>query len=229
MKYQIAALTGIAIALSACGGGLLTSTQKTPTAYYLLHPSYQTESNVPARAVSADAKVLQVVRPVVPAGFDTDRIALYVNNGRRLDYYADARWPSRLDELLREFTTSSLRGAFPDLIVDTGGLDVSPQYKLAMKIVHFEPIYGASTTGAPLLKAEILFTLIRVRDEHVLTQFTLAQQVQAQGDDLSTITAGLEGLLQQISRDAFTQVAPYLVGRKAEAETDAAPPAETGT
>jgi len=53
--------------------------------------------------------MIVVPKPELPPGLDTERIALYLDQGHRLDYYADARWSARLDELLQNFLIEKVR------------------------------------------------------------------------------------------------------------------------
>src|SRR4051812_29472162 len=57
--------------------------------------------------ISRERKLISVAPPQVPAGFDTNRIALYLMSGRRMDYFASAVWPSNLPEVMQDFIVSA--------------------------------------------------------------------------------------------------------------------------
>src|SRR5262245_19601753 len=72
---------------------------KTRSSIYTLHPPppRNHESSQPA----GTPVVVFVPKPELPKGFDTERITLLFEQEHRLDYYADAKWSARLDDLLQ--------------------------------------------------------------------------------------------------------------------------------
>lgn len=197
---------GVALCLIAGCSSLLTSAEP-PPAIYVLHPKLE------AKLAGRHDGVLQVSRPAVPAGFDTDRIALYWDNGRRLDYYAGAKWPTRLDDLLQDFISRSARAALPGVSVITSDLDIPARNRLAVKVLEFQPVYTGKPGGTPVLYAALQFTLISLPDEKPLLDFTVADHRQTAGDDLTAITSGLEDLLQGLLTQGFEKVAPHLASQ----------------
>lgn len=202
------ALSAAALLLSACSNVLTKSGP--PDTTYLLHP-VSTEPR--QTAASSNPTVLEVQQPGLPAGLDTSQIALFTEGGRRLDHYAGANWAGNLDDVLQNFTVQSTRRAFPSLVVDDRNLDVLADYRLSTKVIDFQPVYSGSDTktASPELRVNIVFTLVRLPEESVVTHFAVMKKGMANANNLTTITTGLETLLRDAHADAFKQLAPYLI------------------
>jgi ABC-type uncharacterized transport system auxiliary subunit len=195
--------TGKAFLFSAAmllAGCSMTSSAP-PATTYALHPA--------AAAVSQNkaSGVFSVTEPTLPAGFETDQIALYLDNGRRLDYYAGARWAAPLDQVLQDVLVQSGRNALPGMVVDTPDLNIPTNYKLAVKVNEFAPVYAAGAESSPLLKVSMTFTLVRVPEQKVIADFRLEQSRQMETNSLTAITSGLEAMLQAILGEAYATLA----------------------
>ena len=77
-----------ALTLSACAGDLVGPPEAGPI--YPVRPTF-----TPAAGGEKVNWALAVMRPDVPGGLDTDRIAVLQPNGT-LDYYANATYPERV-------------------------------------------------------------------------------------------------------------------------------------
>ncbi len=190
-------------ALAGCSS-LLTSSEP-PPAIYVLHPGLK-DSTQPAFPPA----VLEIAAPEVPAGFDVDKIALYWNQGRRLDYYAAAKWPAPLDKLLQGFISQSAAHALAGITVVTPGADVPARFRLAVKALELQPVYKGGPSGTPDLYAALHFTLIGLPDEKVIDDFTVAENAPAASGDLTAVIGGLEALLQKIMGQAIARLSPDL-------------------
>jgi ABC-type uncharacterized transport system auxiliary subunit len=115
------ALMALPLIAGGCAGSLF-KTQLAPPTLYLL--SAESPTADPGAAQLRDAQAgaapgsaapgssvltnLAVLKPRVRTGLDTERIAaLYPD--RRLDYFADARWSGRLDEVIEDLAVQLLR------------------------------------------------------------------------------------------------------------------------
>lgn len=196
-------ITVIACALIATGcstTGMLTSTEPQQTIYTLRPVAGEGQpSNVTAR-------VLEISMPSLPPGMDTDRIALSLAGGQKLDYYAAARWSAPLRDVVQDFTRRSASAVLPYVVAVTPGQGIDPDYKLQIKINEFQPVYESGSNAAPMLKASVEFSLIRARTGKMVNSFTLSQQAKAADNRLDVITSGLEHMLQEIEREAFTRL-----------------------
>lgn len=177
-----------------------------PVTIYALHPSLpqQTERD------SEPHGVLRIEEPVLPAGLDTDRIALFMAEGRQFDYYAGAKWPAPLDHVLQDVIISEARNALPGMTIDTPELNVAANYKLGVRVRDFSPFYQGGPETMPFLKVAATFTLIRLPENIVIDDFTLESGQAAQSNSLTAITSDLESLLQTMMKKAFNQMAPDL-------------------
>ena len=189
------ALTG----LSGCFA--LTSTEAPPSTYTMQYKA----SGSPAPATDIQG-VLTVPEPDMPAGLETERIALNLSGGRQLDYYAGARWPEPLDHIMQDIIIQGGRNNLPQMVIDTPDIDLPANYKLAVKVNEFAPVYAGGPDGLPQLKAAFTFTLIQLPEHIVVTDFTLENSQQAKSNDLTAITSGLESLLQAMLTEAYGQI-----------------------
>jgi ABC-type uncharacterized transport system auxiliary subunit len=185
-----------------------SSESEPPPSIYTLHPlrSANAEPTGPAKT----SAIIVVSKPEVPTGFDTERIALYFEQGRRLDYYADAKWSGRLDDLLQDFIIQTARHDLPGKVVDTTDLAAAAQFKLSVKITDFQPVYPNGPDSAPRLDVAMTVTLITVPGGTVKANVSVKQSAPASANRLSVITKELEALLQSLTDQALREIAPHL-------------------
>ena len=154
--------------------------------------------------------VIEIQRPILPPGFDTARMAMYLENGRRLDYYSGAQWAAPLDEAMREFTTQTVRKTLSNVIVSEPGQSTGVEYRLQMRVNDFQPVYALGPNQPPRLYASITFTLFKMPEETILTNFTIEQQDAVQKNSLGFIASGLEHMLQSVEAQALQTVSEYI-------------------
>lgn len=188
------------LSLSACFS--LTSSQEPPVTY-AIHAAPHPDQTGPA----IKAVVISVSEPDLPTGLETDKIALYMAGGRRLDYYSGARWPGTLGEVLQDLVVETGRFAIPGAIFDGGDLRIPAEYKLVMSVIDFAPFYQKGPEEIPLLKIAVNFTLMRLPENVVLARFTQKSEKVASANSLSAVTSGLESLLHAILADCFGRIA----------------------
>lgn len=206
MKKIIPAFVSILL-LSGCASSFLKSDEPPVTIF-----SLRAAQNLDPIGEDQKAKsnIIDIRRPFLPPGFDSARIAMYLENGRRLDYYSGAKWPSPLDETLLEFTSQTARKTLPNIIIAAPGQATESDYRLQMRVNDFQPVYSGGPDQLPQLVASISFTLLKMPEERIVTSFTIDQQETAQANTLSLITAGLEHLLQSVEAKALETVAIHL-------------------
>lgn len=190
-----------ALALSGCSTGELLTSKEPPQTIYALRPA-------PANAEgpASTARIIEISHPSIPPGMEGDRIALYHNNGQKLDYYASARWTSTLDDVLQNFTRRTASSVLPYVIAVTPEQNIDAQYRLQLKVDEFQPVYGTDLTGAPMIEVSIEFTLISIQGDIVVSNFTLSKRGKATANRLDVVAAGLEKMLQEIEYDAFMRI-----------------------
>lgn len=195
-------------ALSLGGCMVLPSSDDGPVAIYALHKS-PIPDNFFAEA-ARESGIMVIPAPGLPSGLETERIALYMNNGRRLDYYASARWADDLDNVLQDVIIQTGRHALPGMIVDKPDLNIPANYRLAITVNEFQPVYRAGPEAAPQLRSSMTFSLIQLPGEEVLTNFTIENGQQASSNHLSVIVSEMESLLQATLEKAYQRISAEL-------------------
>lgn len=210
MKKLLLISATTALMLTGCASQILQSNEPVARIYSLREAKDIAPIALSGKAVS---KTLEIQRPVLPPGFDTARIGMYLENGRRLDYYSGARWASPLDEVLQEFTVQTARKMLPQAIVAAPGQAIDSDFRLQIKINEFQPVYAVNPDQTPLLVAGITFTLLAMPNEKILTSFTIDQSIPAKANTLGSVTEGLEYLLQSVEAKAFETLAARMFPR----------------
>jgi ABC-type uncharacterized transport system auxiliary subunit len=186
------------LSLTACSGSFLQSTEPKPTVY-TLRPVAEARTAADAGA----ARIVEVMKPSVPPGFETDRIALYTEGGQKLDYYAGASWPDMMDDVFQQTAMRSLRNALPYTVAVAPEERMDADYRLRMKIDEFQPVYSGAAEGTPELRASFEFTLIRLPEEKIVRSFILRRDMKADGAGMDSILAGLEKMAQDMFSEAY--------------------------
>lgn len=212
MKYNPAFMfVAFGAALGMAGCSPLKSSVPAPLTYTLSPALSEPQTR------DLPTGVLYVMAPSLPSGFDTDRVALFMDGGRRIDYYAGARWAEPLERVLQNAMVRAGRHELPGMIVDTPDLSIPVHYKMAVKVNDFSPVYAGAPDQPPLLKLSMTFTLVSTPHEDVLMDFTLESSARAQDNSVSAVTAGLENLLQTILPRAYSNVADAVMAHRAAA------------
>lgn len=199
MKKQIAlaVILASALVLSGCSG-LMKSSAPPPT-LYPLHAAAQAPRQAKAQ------RVVSVAEPQVPPGFDSDRIAIYLEQSRRMDFAAGAAWPAPLPKVLQDFIVHSA-AANPRLMAVLPDSGLPAAYSLMVRVNDFEPVYGADAKAAPVLKASMTFSLVALDRNKIIANFTESRETPATANSLTAITAGLETLAQDMVSQAWQKM-----------------------
>ena len=198
-------LTACLFALSGC---LALTSSAPPVTTYVLHASRIAPD---ADSSHGPSGILRIEEPVLPAGLDSDRIALYTADGRRLDFYASAKWPAPLNAVLQDVMIEEGRKALPRMVIDTPDLNVTANYKLAVRVIDFAPVYRDDTTASPFLKVSANFTLIRLPENSIVLDFTLESGQPATANSLTAVTTGLETQFQQMMQQAYGSISETML------------------
>ena len=123
-----------------CGcGGMLTSDQPPEHVYWLEAASLQLD-----RPLAEDTPDLVVVVDTLP-GLDTNRI-LVMEPGARLNYYAGARWPDNLPELLTATVRLSLESSGRFGRVRSGTRLAESEWLLELEVREFFAVVVAANS-----------------------------------------------------------------------------------
>jgi ABC-type uncharacterized transport system auxiliary subunit len=207
MKNQMIVRSAFLIALSlGVSGCISVNLGGAPpvTVFTLQAPEGQMKA--PAGDVRGRTVVV-VPKPDLPPALATDRIALMFEQDRRMDYYADAKWSGKLDELVQEFLIDRAQQQLPRTVVEKTEL-ASANYRLVVKVTNFEPVYKGAADAAPRLEVAMTVTIIDLPGERIRTQFTVKKSAPASENRLTPITAELGKLLQSAIDEALAKAAP---------------------
>ena len=193
--------------MTGCASFLGGSKQAPPESIYTIHAA---ETGTNAESVKREQSVVVIPKPELPPGLNTERIALYLDQGQRLDYYADAKWSAPLDALLQDFLVEKARRQLPRKIVGTPDLAASARYKLAVKVTDFGPVYEEGPNRPPRLDVGMTVTVLALPSETVKAQFSVKKSMPSADNKLKEVTNGLENVLQAATDEALKKAAPYL-------------------
>ena len=200
------------LALTGCLS-LPSSGAKDASSIYTLRASASASAaaaaKTPTPAQARGREVVVVPKPELPAGLGTERIALYLQEGRKLDYYADAKWSARLDDLLQDYVIQRAKQDLPGKVVGTPDLAPSARYRLALKVTDFGPVYADMADKAPRLDVALTATVIALPGETVKTQFTVKKSSAASANSLTAITNELGTLLASATDETLQKARPY--------------------
>ncbi len=193
-------LLALALGLTGCSGLSLKSSAPPQTLYTLHAAAASPQAGPPLRIVA-------IATPVVPPGFDAERIAVYLDQGRRMDYAAGAAWPGPFPRVLQEFLAQSA-ATVPGMLGVTPDSGIPASQALLVRVNDFEPIYSADAKSPPLLKESITFTLVSVDKNKTGAIFTLTGEMPASSNTLTAITQGLEVLARNMAAEVFRKIGP---------------------
>lgn len=221
MRIQAWLLIMVMAGLPLLAGCLSLSTQseEKPPTRYLLNPLPSAPSG--EGAPRGRRPTVSVELPSMAPGLDTDRIAL-VREGRRLEYFAGARWATPLPDLLQAFFAESLEhripGARAGSPADVSGAD----YQLRMVVHDFQAEYEGGINTTPDLVVGLAATLSRPGGKRVLAQVRESRRSPAAANRLGSVVQGLEKLLQDaygsVLRDLREKLRNRPSTRKSEVE-----------
>lgn len=205
MKRTLLLLSSLSL-LAAPGCALLKSNEPRQTTY-TLRPAPASQA---PQGETGPARIVELPKPDVPSGFERDRIALYLDDGRKLDYYASARWAAPFNIVAEDFTRRALAASLPNVVQVTPVQSVDADYRLQVRINDFQPVYRGSFKDAPRLMTSVSFTLVNLPDESIVTSFTLSAEQDASSPRLDVIISELSAQLDTVQRDAFTRLEKFL-------------------
>jgi len=136
---------------------------------------------------------LAILRPDLPGGLDTDRIAVIQADGS-MDYYANATYPERLSPIVQQ----TLLDAFET----SGRIDaVAPEqaalhadYNLVTEVKDFAAHYS-QPGGIPSVTVAITAKLIAAHGRIIVSSFSTTQTGTASANSASAATQALQQAL----------------------------------
>lgn len=145
---------------------------------------------------------ITVDKPKVVSGLNTDRIALVKDDGRVLDYFAEARWNGRLENIFQDFIIETLENQFRIVSISDSVVDQKADYKILTNIRDFQAEYeDGNLNKTPILKLSMAVSILRLRDNEILARYNIHEQQASKSNTLTDVTHGLEELAQKAFMD----------------------------
>ena len=207
-------LTGAAaLVLSGCSSDLIGP----PPAGQI----YTVQPDFPAASGGAQVNwALAIMRPNVPGGLDSDRIALFQPGGTQ-DFYAASTYSDTTPALIQRalmngFETSGRIGA-----VAREQDALHADYYLVIEVKDFAAHY-ATRDGIPTVTAAMTAKLVTTRGRKIVGSLAVSHSASAGANDVGAVTGALTTVLGQCVQDIVTwtlkQPAPAPVTPGTEAE-----------
>jgi cholesterol transport system auxiliary component len=194
-----------ALTLSACGGGNLIGPPDAGT-LYVVQPKFPP---APAGAAKVDW-ALAVMRPDMPGGLDTDRIALMQADGS-MDYYAKATYPDRLPAIIQQAVLDGFdaSGRIDSATPEQAALHAD--YNLFVEVKDFAAHYS-QPDGIPGVTVSITAKMTTAHGRVVVASLPVVQtgtaSANSAGATVQALGQALETAVTQIVTWALTMPKP---------------------
>lgn len=207
-------LSGVCVlTLSACGGNLLGP----PDA----GPIYPVRPDFPPAPANGD-KVnwsLAILRPDVPGGLDSDRIALLQPDGS-MDYFAKATYPDRLPATVQHALLEGFEASGRIDKVSREEDALHADYNLLVEVRDFQAVY-AVPDGVPAVVVTLNAKLTTAHGRRIVAVTTVTRKADAGTNSTAAAVAALKQALGAAVTEVVTWTlasAPALVpGTSADA------------
>lgn len=214
-------LIGVAsFPLSACGSDLLGPPEAGPI--YPLRPAF------PAPAVGEKVNwALSVLRPDVPGGLDSDRIALLQADGT-MDYYAKATYPDRLPAMIQRAVIDGFESSGRVTAIARAQEALHADYNLLIEVKDFQAVYK-SQDGAPEAVVTMSAKLNTARGRRIIGSLAVSKSITAPVNSTGAATQALSQALGQAVTDIVTwtlATAPAIVPGQSPENSTASPAKE---
>jgi cholesterol transport system auxiliary component len=176
------------LTLSACGADLLGPPEAGPL--YPLRPAFP--------AAAAGEKVnwaLSIMRPDVPGGLDTDRIALLQTDGT-MDYYAKATYPDRLPAIIQRTVIEGFEASGRIGAIARAQDALHADYNLLVEVKDFQAVYKVAD-GLPQAVVAISAKLTTAHGRKIIGSLAVSKSVDAGANSTGAATQALSQALGQ--------------------------------
>jgi cholesterol transport system auxiliary component len=208
-----------ALTLSACGSDLLGPPDAGPI--YPVRPTF-----APPPAGPKVGWALSILRPDVPGGLDSDRIALLQANGT-LDYFAKATYPDRLPATIQRALVEGFQASGRIDAVAREQDALHADYNLFVAVKDFQANYSVQD-GIPQAVTVMTAQLTTARGRKIIGTFTTSKSLAASVNSTGAATQALSQVLGQAVTEIVNwtlTAAPAIVPGQSP-ETSTARPAE---
>lgn len=192
-----ATLLGAAASLGGCSALSSLNAAATPLDTYDLTPVSGSTSG------SRSRRTLLVARPDIPAAIATDRI-MVKPTPLAVTYLPDARWVDELPAVIQSLLIRSIAGT--GRMGYVGGEKSGPVPDLAL-LTRVDAFQVDVKQDAFIVTAAINLTLLRDRDQRVLSSRTFTASIPSADDQPSTIVTAFQAVLNDILPEIANWVA----------------------
>lgn len=186
MIRRIFLIGAAALSLSACGGNLLGPPNT--GSIYPVRPVF----TAPASG-SAVTWSLAILRPTVPGGLDSDRIALLQPDGS-MDFYAKANLPDRAPNIIQSALLEGFESSQRIAAVAREQDALHADYNLVVEVKDFETKY-ATPDGIPQAVVVMSAKLVTAHGRKIVQTFLTAQTVNATANSAGAAAQALSQAL----------------------------------
>jgi cholesterol transport system auxiliary component len=186
MIRRILLIGAAALSLSACGGNLLGPPDA--GSIYPVRPVFT--------APAAGAPVtwsLAILRPTVPGGLDSDRIALLQPDGS-MDFYAKANLPDRAPNIIQSALLEGFESSQRIAAVAREQDALHADYNLVIEVKDFEAKY-ATPDGIPQAVVVMSAKLVTAHGRRIVETFIASQSVSATANSAGATAQALSQAL----------------------------------
>jgi len=183
--------------LSACGGNLIGPPDAGPM--YMVAPKFPAAQPGGEKVTWA----LAILRPIVAAGLDTDRIALTQPDGS-MDYYAKASYPDRLPSIVQQSILDGFESSGRIDAVAREEEALHADYNLAIELKDFAAHYS-QPDGIPSVTVSITVKLTTAHGRAIVGSFATTET----GVATANSAAAAVQALQQALSTAITKIVDW--------------------
>lgn len=207
------------LTLSACSTDLLGPPEAGPL--YPLRPTFP---------VATGEKVnwaLAIMRPDVPGGLDTDRIALVQADGT-MDYYAKATYPDRLSATLQRVLIEGFEASGRVTAIARAQEALHADYNLLIEVKDFQAVYKIAD-GVPQAVVAVSAKLTTAHGRRIIGALSVNKNVNATANSAGAATQALSQALGEAVAEivAWTlATAPAIVPGQSPESSTASPAKE---
>lgn len=219
MSRRLLLAGAAALTLSACGRDLLGPPEA--GLIYPVRPAFPPPS--PGERVNW---ALAVMRPDVPGGLDTDRIALLQADGT-MDYYARATYPDRLTAMLQRSIIEGFEATGRVPAVARAQEALHADYNLLVEVKDFQAVYkGPDSVPQGLVALSAKLTTAHGR--RIIGSLAVSKTADATINSTGAATQALSQALGQAVSEivAWTLATAPAIAPGQSAETSTASPAK---
>jgi len=186
MDRRLFLIGASALGLSACSGNLIGPPDAGPI--YPLRPDFPPVPPGPQVNWS-----LAILRPDVPGGLDTDRIAL-LQPDHTMDYYAKATYPDRLPALVERALLEGFEASGRISAVAREEDALHADYNLLVEVRDCQAVYAVQD-GIPSVVVTLNAKLATAHGRRIIGVTNVSRKGQASTNSTGAAVAALQGAL----------------------------------